>query len=201
MAEFPYVLVTNSLKRFLQHLKGAGIPSRLTSKYLEGAGFKSTNDRAIIGTLKSIGFVDSSGVPTDRWKEFRSTTGGKAVLATAIQEAYADLFNPYPDAYRRDTEALRNYFSTHTKVGEKALVSIVQTFKALCEMADFEGAPAEALPKVPKEVSAVTKGPSSSPTGMTINLNIQLSLPATEDATIYNKIFEAMKKHLLTSIS
>jgi hypothetical protein len=202
MAEFAYLLVPTSLKKFMQHIKPAGIPAKLTHIYLEGAGFKSTNDRAIIGVMKFIGFVDSSGVPTEKWTAYRSTAQGPVVLAAAIRDAYADLFNTYPDAYRRDVEALRNYFSTHTKVGDKALSAIVNTFKALCELANFDATPpAERNNVPPKVVETILQNQPPSSAAMTINLNIQLSLPATDDASIYDKIFEAMRKHLLTPSS
>src|SRR2546421_625375 len=138
MAEFPYTVVGNNLKRFLQHIQSAGVPAKVTNAYLESVGFKSTNDRAIIGVLKFIGFVESSGAPSAAWISFRSTSDGRVILAKALREAYSDLFATYPDAYRRDAEALRNYFSTHTKLGDRALTSVVQTFKTLCEMADFD---------------------------------------------------------------
>ena len=34
--------------------------------------------------------------------------------------------------------------------------------------------------------------------GITVNVNIQLTLPETKDDTIYDKIFVSLKKHLLT---
>jgi hypothetical protein len=33
--------------------------------------------------------------------------------------------------------------------------------------------------------------------GLTININIQLQIPATDDATVYEKLFEAMNKTIL----
>jgi len=34
---------------------------------------------------------------------------------------------------------LKNFFSTHTNLGEKAIKSTVETFKALCSLAEFNG--------------------------------------------------------------
>jgi len=33
--------------------------------------------------------------------------------------------------------------------------------------------------------------------GLTININIQLQLPATDDASVYEKLFDAMNKTIL----
>ena len=62
MADFPYIPTAPSVKRFLDHIRSAGIPEKVTIKYLEKVGFKSTNDRYLIGILKFIGFIDGVGV-------------------------------------------------------------------------------------------------------------------------------------------
>lgn len=206
MADFPYVLTAPSLKRFFSHIQTAGVPDSVTLKYLEKVGFKSKNDRYIVGVLKHIGFLDSSGIPTKLWQAYRSKTKAPQLMASAIRNAYGDLFKTFPDANRKDNEALRNYFSARTKVAERTLSAIVMTFKALCEIADFE---AESIKEVidveSKEkpikpvrdvtVSQITKTEQQVPT---VNINIQLHLPATEDGSIYEKLFLALKKHILT---
>jgi hypothetical protein len=64
MADFPYSPQPLSVKRFLDHVQKAGVPDKVTLKYFEKVGFKTTNDRYILGILKFLGFVDSTGVPT-----------------------------------------------------------------------------------------------------------------------------------------
>jgi hypothetical protein len=196
MADFPYVPNPAGLKKFFTHIQSAGVPEKVTIKYLEKVGFKSTNDRYFIGILKFLGFIDSSGVPTDMWSKYRSRSNAAATLGGAIQSSYDDLFRTYPDAYRKDNEALRNYFSPHTKVAESTLGLIVSTFKALCELANFEGVE-PVQPKKPegKPTGVLPPGSSQIPA---VNINIQLQLPATDDATIYDKLFAALKRHLLS---
>jgi hypothetical protein len=81
------------------------------------------------------------------------------------------------------------------------LGQIVATFKTLCESADF-GAP-EPLPTGAEEsegnrtVSRSPRMPAIPESGVTINLNIQLQLPPTEDSTIYDKIFKSLREHLI----
>lgn len=48
----------------------------------------------------------------------------------------------------------------------------------------------ESLPSIAKNLS--------SQSGVTLNINIQLSVPETTDEKVYEKFFEALKKHLLT---
>lgn len=204
MADFPYTPNPASLKRFLSHIQSAGVPGKITQKYLEQVGFKSTNDRYIIGVLKFVGLVDSSGAPTDLWQSYRNRQAAGATLAAALRGGYDNLFSTYPDAYRKDNEALRNYFSAHTKVAERTLGLIVATFKALCDLADFEASqPAEAAASEPltqkptHEAKRRVVEPATHGGMPAININIQLQLPATDDAGIYDKLFAALKKHLL----
>lgn len=113
------------------------------------------------------------------------------------------LFETYPDAYRKDDEALRNFFTSRTSVGEATVALIVRTFKVLCEASDFEAAPSPTIVSAGTD-SAVTVPVLAGATavsaggGITLNLNIQITLPETKDASIYDAIFESLKKHLMT---
>lgn len=205
MATYPYLNVPTKLKQFFGHIQGAGVPKSVTTKYLEQVGYKSKQDRSIITVLKAIGFLDSSGAPTSYWQHYRNKGEAPAILAKAIKEAYADLFSVYPDAHRKDTEALRNYFSTHTKVGDQALQRIVSTFQALCELADFAaeapstaGEPVARPASAPAAAAATVAQVSTKRDGITINVNIELGLPQAEDPKIYDNFFAALKKHILT---
>ncbi len=203
MADFPYTTNPASLKHFFDHVQTAGVPTKVTIKYLESAGFKSKNDRAILSVLKAIEFVDDAGAPTDKWRAYRVRgPEARAVMAAALKSAYSGLFATYPDAHRKDNEALRNYFSAHTTVGEGALSYIVRTFKILSELADFEATPSEGVGAEPTLPSAVQRGsPSLRPLvapGLTVNINVQLQLPATDDEAVYDKLFGSLKRHLFS---
>lgn len=80
MATFLYLTNPARLKQFLKKIQHTGKPKKLTRRNLEGLGFKSKNDRPIIGALKSLGFLDSSGVPTERWKLYRNKSKALACL-------------------------------------------------------------------------------------------------------------------------
>ena len=76
--------------------------------------------------------------------------------------------------------------------GKDTIVPIEQVFEAL---------PAEAPvsePTVPlptKEEAA--RIPTVAP-GLTVNINVQLTLPATDDETVYDKLFASLKRNLLS---
>lgn len=174
----------------------------MTQAYLGKVGFKSPNDRAILPVLKHIGFLNSSGSTTERWQAYRNRQRAPGVLSAAIRSSYADLFQTYPDAHRKDTEALRNYFSAHTKVADRALSAIVTPIKALCDLADFEkDEPAERTSTEPTEErlqkAVRTVVHHAAPTGMTANINIQITVPETDKPDLYDKFFAALKKNLI----
>src|SRR5437867_2117327 len=160
----------------------AATPTKVMQEYLEAAGFRSKNDRAIIPVLKFIGFLAGDGTTTPDYALLRDKSQGGAVMASHIRKGYSELFGMFPDANNRSNEALRNFFATKTTAGGAALSLIVSTFKTLCETADF-GAPAPALaesgePKVEKVFPRGLQQPSFPEAGgITINLNIQLQLP------------------------
>lgn len=199
MSEAIYTPNPASIPKFLSHIQSAGVPPKVSQQYLSSVGFKSSNDRYLLSVMKAIGFVDTSGIPTERWKEFRNKSRARRVLGLAVREAYSELFRTYPDAHRKDNEALRNFFSTHSsKLGESTLGLVVRTFKTLADNADFD---ADDLEELILEEVTEKKPPRPAPAAPAyvpaINVNIQLQLPATDDATVYEKLFEALRTKLL----
>lgn len=196
MAKYPYTLNPGNLAKFLERMRSAGVPPKVTRDYLTQAGFKSSNDRAIINILKFIGFVDNSGTTTkDKYENFRNTNEGPKVLANSIRSSYSELFQMYPDAHQKDAEALRNFFSTHTKGGPNVLSAMVSTFKTLCSEAAFDTSAEVPSTEAPKQIR---QSKTLTPKGIeSLVINIQLTLPATSDGKIYEEFFKAMNKHLL----
>lgn len=56
MPDFPSVLNINSIKPFFEHVQNAGLPGKVSQNYLASVGFKSKNDRGLIGLAKHLGF-------------------------------------------------------------------------------------------------------------------------------------------------
>lgn len=195
-----YTPSPKNVKEFFKAIQGLGVPDKVNKAYLLTIGFKSSNDRYLVGLTKSLGFVDSAGKPTQKWSDFKDKkVKAPKVMADAIKTAYTDLYSTYPDAEKRDDDTLQNYFASTSGVADSVAKLMVQTFRNLCEFTDFETAGvAEPTPKPsvpsPEQIAEVTAGAKP----VTININIQLQLPATEDATIYDSLFSALKKHLFS---
>ncbi len=199
--EYPSILKPKTLKEVVEKIPKIGVPTRFSGEYLRTLGYKSSNDRPVISILKFIGFIDSSETPTEKYKSYRGKDG-KVVLARAIKSGYLELFNLYPDAHRKDVESLNHFFATKTSAGERSLQAMVQTFRTLCSLAEFESVDgeqeqAEEAEKFPR-IMGKSDRTNSGTTVLPININIELQIPATNDADVYEKFFTALKKHLLS---
>lgn len=203
MATFTYTTVPGRIAALLEKLREVGVPPKATQDWLKSIGFTSSNDRTLIPVLKQIGFVDSEGVPTKRWKAYRGKDGPQ-VLADAIRTGYADLFATYPDAQTKPPADLDAFFKTHTDAGQQAIDKTVGTFRSLAGVADFSVA-AGAAPAADEEAAPEVQGPTiaSAPAvarqqAVTVNINVQLVLPETTDEEVYRKFFAAMQEHLIS---
>lgn len=105
-------MTTKNVEAFFNSIINAQPPKKFTQKFLENLEFKSVNDRLMIGTLKAIGFLDSEGVPQEKYFEFIDQTQSKIVLANAIKDAYADLFAININANTLTESEVKNKFKT-----------------------------------------------------------------------------------------
>ncbi len=204
--KYPYTTVPGKLRDLFKKAPSMGRPDKVTVSWLKKAGWTSSNDPSMIPVLKFVGIVGSDGIPSELWDSLRvQDEGNRAKLASAIRQAYADLFSLYPDAHRKDAEALRNFFRANTSAGEQAQTKMLQTFQVLAEFADFDAEAPSSTPatqgasKAKKDNAqggGTNSGGAASP-GLTLNVNIQLQLPATVEGDVYEKLFAAMRKHLV----
>jgi hypothetical protein len=201
MSEIPYTPLTGKIKEYFDKFQEAGVPDKVNTAWLKILGFKSGNDAYILRILKYINFIDSSGAPTEFWRQYKDPTKSKIVLAQAIRQGYKELFATYPDANRKDREALYAFFSSKTGKAKATVDLMVNTFTNLCQLADFEAEAPKLGLEMPKP--AVSEKPISyikSEKGVIpeLHINIQLHLPPTTDSTVYDNLFKALRKYLLS---
>lgn len=213
MADFAYAMGTGKIPALFDKIHDVGTPTtKVTQTWLGQVGFSSSNDRRLLVVLKQIGFLDGSNMPTDVWKRYRSATAAdrKKVLAQAIREGYKGLYDMYPSAQACSDNELESFFRVHVNAGSQVLAKTIQTFKALAAIADFDGGGAALSPsapspskkdipasEVPAHLPTVTTGVGKG-TDMSVVINIQLAVPETKDAKVYDAFFESLKKHLLS---
>lgn len=205
----PFAMSGKAVERLLEHVQKAGVPSTpVNLAYLKTAGFKSGNDTYLPPLLKALGFIDATAAPTARWTAYRNTGTARRTLGEGVREAYAGLFQMYPDADRKDDEAIRNWVrGREPKFDEGKVASVVATFKALCRLSDFDaggqaGTPTPVSPVKSTVASPVNKEETNTPVHLVtsaypaVNINISLQLPPSIDGVTYDKFFASMKKHL-----
>ena len=201
MAEFQYTTVPGKLKKLLSKIQEVGVPSKASIKWLKSIGFKSSNDGTLLTILKFINFIDSSNVPTKKWKDYRGTNHAQ-VLASAIREGYKDLYATYPDAQSRSASELEHVFSTSSNAGKQVIQKTVGTFQSLCKQADFSasgvlkpsGTPDLTSPAVPPPIV-----PSVGQTQPSLHIDIQVHISPDAKSDQIDQIFSSMAKHLYKS--
>lgn len=130
------------IPQYFDTLLTARAPEKFTNKFMADLGFTSSTDRLFANVLKSIGFLDDSGVPTERYFKFLDQSCSKQMVAEGVREAYEDLFNLNVTAYTMSQAEVEGKFKTLTN-GSKAAATITQmakTFVALCGYADWSAA-------------------------------------------------------------
>jgi len=120
-------------------------------------------------------------------------------MAKQLKDAYRDLWEIYPDAHKKSTSELMDFFSTKTSAGKQVLNLTVGTFNVLCEFADFGEKTdlEEAIQKAEEITVTVKKPPTEVVSQFPLTVNIEIQLPITENVEVYDKIFEALRKHLI----
>ena len=200
-----YLMTTKNLSAVINSVISAKAPERFTNKFLENLNFKSSNDRLYVGLFKTLGLIDESGVPTSRYFEFIDQTQTYRILAIGIEEAYEDLFNLRKDAQNLTLDEVKNKLKTLTQgqKSDKVLGLMANTFKSLCDLADWSSERAiseeTSIEREDKKQEIKFEEPvaRSKMSDMSLNYNIQIHLPETTNMAVYDAIFQSLKKHLM----
>lgn len=192
------------IPQYFETLLSAKAPEKFTVKFMEDLGFKSSNDRQFVNILKSIKFIDDSGVPTNRYYNFLDQSQSKIIVAEGIKDAYADLFALNIKANELQKNELEGKFKTLTN-GAKSSTTITQmvnTFSELCNYADWSNTNAETKIEKNLSVTAINEDTnkndkySANIGGFDLNYDIHIHLPATRDQSVYDALFASLTKHL-----
>lgn len=214
-----YLVTTKNLEGLLAAVRDAKAPPKFTQRFLEGLDFKSTNDRLYINVFKALGLLTDDGTPTHRYYEFLDQRQSGRVLAEAVEEAYADLFQVRRDAQNMERAELKGKIKTLTQgqYSDNVVDKMAMTFKALADAADWDAprTPPEAPPLADEgEETTPPAGPPEGNGGAGVPpallgpsdrvklggfvYNIELHLPDSRDPAVYEALFKALKAHLLS---
>lgn len=208
-----YTQKPGALPEYFEAILNAQAPDRFSQNFLVNLGFKSTNDRLFIAILKDLGFLDTDGVPTERYFQFHDRSQWKKILADGIAEAYSDLFAINQRAHEMSTEDVANKLRT-LYAGNKTdqvIGRIARTFTGLCELADFQGgadkrsngthgntdATGDEGKDAPEEKKGRPEAPQRGRVALdSLQYHINIVLPETRDQGVYDAIFRSLREHL-----
>ena len=142
-----YLTTVKNLGSILNAIRSAQAPDKFTYSFLESLEFKSSSDRLISGVLKSLGFLDDAGKPTERYFRYLDQSQSERVMAEAVREAYEDLFRVNINAHQLSKQEVINKFKTLSqgKLSDSVLDKMAMTFSTLVKHADFSSPPKETL--------------------------------------------------------
>lgn len=203
---YPYIVSNNKIEPILARIRTAAKPERFTIREtLHKWGFTTSNDRAIIGVLKELGFLNEGGAPTSYYDRLRDPNDWKYVLAERMRELYADLFAIDSNIQRAPDTEIRGAISRVTGKDDESVKRYYATFKTLAGLANFDEKPnrTNKQEKAEKAEETLTKSDDrhrdelgSTRRRPDFHYNIQIHLPVTTDITVYNAIFRSLKDNL-----
>lgn len=204
-----YTQKPGAIPAYFDAVLDAQPPDRFSIKFLENLGFTSTNDRLFIGILKDLGFLSADGAPQQRYYEFMDRSQSRTILATAIEEAFSDLFAVNKKANEISPEDVKNKLRTlyAGKKTDNVIDRIAKTFTALCEYADFSKAAAGVKASEEDKTKKKDEGvPKKTDRGIqtvsgvvaldSLQYHINIVLPDTRDQAVYDAIFRSLREHL-----
>jgi hypothetical protein len=214
-AELPYAQSTKNIQTLFEKIKSAKVPDALTHTVLYNTfGLKSVNDRSLISILKKLGFLDSSGKPTNKYLLLKNEKEAPSVLAAGIIEAYEPLISANEKAYELNGSELKGLIAQVTGADESVVQKINATFSALVKLADFKNTKltaressedgddfeADESEEGEEEFAGQSEGKGlrkrfgmSSVKGG-FHFNIQIHLPSNSTEETYINIFSALRK-------
>lgn len=173
-------------------------PSKVNADTLKAWDLKDTNDQTIIRVLKALGLVGPSNEPTDRYVEFMTPGKGPKLLAQAVKEVWGPLFGLSHQPHKEDDPTLKNYFNIHSGGSPATLALQIQSFKAVCDFADFSAtsvAPTSASIAQGSAAPLMAQGVGAG-NGPTIHIDLHIHLPENKSRRDYEYIFEDIAKYI-----
>ncbi len=205
ISKVPYIQAYGNLKKALDKITQAAVPSRFTQDFLSTTlDMSGGGARPVVPYLKRAGFLTSDGTPTDIYKQFRNPTLRGAAAAKGLRNAYAQLYKANEYVHDANDKDLKGLIVQVTGLEEtsKLIPAMVATFKVLKGYADFDADPDSGPDQQNGDEGDDMAGMSSGQrdqqgNNIRLGYTIHLNLPATTDIAVFNAIFKSLKEHLL----
>lgn len=198
--KFPYASTPNALRKFLQMVPNKPKPSKVNDALLKSWGLRSNNDKTMIRVLKALKFVQDNNEPSARYTSYMLPRTGPGILAAAAREVWSPLFESSHEPYKEDDATIRNLFNVHSGGSEGTISLQIQTFKAVCDNADFSAQLND--PEASVSSANGTNATISSPTSAVspqpnFHIDLHIHLPENKSSRDYEYIFQDIARHIL----
>ena len=198
----PYVNAYGGITKVLDKVKKAQTPEKFTQDFLaETLNMPGGTPKPLIPFLKRVGFLESDGTPTELYREFRNSNKQGTAAAKALRSGFDPLYQVDESIHEAGDADLKGVVVqvTGADQGSSMVKSIVGSFKALAEFADFSTPVDEAVEDEQVGVDDFDDGfeAPTPPAGINLGYTINLHLPATSDVAVFNAIFKSLREHLL----
>ena len=194
--KYPYTTSPKALRKFLKEVPNRPRPTKVNNDLLTAWELGGSNANSIIRVLKAVELIDSANQPTASYDSFMQPEIGPAVLGGAVKDLYAKMFEASHEPYKDDGE-LRRLFNIHSGGSDATLNYQVQTLKALCEFATFDGLPTSSA-GAPKVEPAPGGGLSTAVNGSgpTIHIDLHIHLPENKTTRDYEAIIQDIARYI-----
>ena len=198
-SSLPYLPSYKNLEELFAKIKSAKVPDNFTHRFLQNTiGLKGTNDRPFIPLLRTLGFIDQSGVPTAAYRDLKSNDHAKSALADALRRTYVPLFEADEKAHVLTGEKLKNLIGQVSGTDADMTSRIAATFSALVKLADFS----RVQPRKEqgqeedqeREDTSERERNGNKSLRPEFHCNIQVHLPSNATEEVYLSIFNALRK-------
>ena len=196
----------SKIPQYFETILNAQAPEKFTIKFLKDLGFTSSTDTQFINVLKSLGFLDESGAPTETYFQLFDRSICKKLIAEGIRKSYSDLFALNVNAQLMSRDELKGKFKTLTggQKTDSTLSQMISTFMNLCAYAEWSDTTMTFVtqdkiePAIEEKAVPVMKtvAESNSSRGFDLNYNIHIHMPATRDQSVYDALFASLAKHI-----
>ena len=199
MESLPYFGILGNIPKYFEQIKQAKAPEdRFSLDFVKNTlGFSSSNDQRLIGVLKAMNFLDSSGNPLKLYHDFRAEPGSPyESIGMGLKNAYHSIYARDENLHRRTNDEIKGHVMAVTgeKEGATTVRLITQSFKALAEIAKFGTEKKSPLTETEKQHPPIPTDPTS--TGLNLTHTIVLNLPTTTTKEVYDAIFKSLKENL-----
>lgn len=197
--KFHYTVTPGALRRFLKLAPEKPRPAKVDRALLKSWDIGDNSAYTIVRVLDAVGLT-AGGVPTENYTAYMDRSTGAATLAALIRSAYKELFQSDHEPYKDDA-TLKRLFNIHGGTqADSTLRSMRDTFKALCEHADFQAPISSVSPSAigsPPLLPNVIPTTPTTATGLNFVVNLHIHLPEGRSSREYEHMLEDIGKYLL----